>query len=89
MMFAYYCFKDLQPFFENLHKEDFVVLFDCKEPGVLNIRILYDFFYSFDRIERLKTLFEAFKADRKFFIEFYAFEGTYLSIRYNVMGVEE
>lgn len=85
MMFAYYYFKDLQPFFENLHKEDFVVLFDCKEPGVLNIRILY----SFDRIERLKTLFEAFKADRKFFIEFYAFEGTYLSIRYNVMGVEE
>lgn len=85
MMFAYYYFKDLQSFFEILHEEDFPAFFDCKEPGVLNIRILY----SFDRIERLKTLFEAFKADRKCFIEFYAFEDMYLSIRYNVIGVEE
>lgn len=85
MMFAYYYFKDLQPFFENLHKENFLVFFDCKEPGVLHIRILYEL----SRVERLKTLFEAFRADRKCFIDFYNFDGMYLSIRYNFIGVEK
>lgn len=85
MMLAYYFFRDLQDFFEILHKEDFVLFFDCKEEAVLNIRILY----SSERFERLKTLFEAFRVDRDSFIQFYTFDGTYLRIVYNFLGVEE
>lgn len=85
MMFAYYFFKDVQCFFEKLHKNGFLVFFDCKEEGVLNIRVLYDS----DNLEILLDLFRDFQVGRKSFIEFACFNDNKLVIRYNFLGVEK
>lgn len=85
MMFAYYFFKDVQSFFEKLHKNGFLVFFDCKEEGLLNIRILY----NSDKFEILLDLFREFQVDRKSFIEFACFNEGKLTIRYSFLGVEK